>query len=80
MLDTYLFGDCATLISTSVVLYPCGITKKMEQFVQENFLLIKNFKENLLAEKDLDAGLAKKILLDHFEDVIAKVYIFINKD
>ncbi|KAK1434225.1 hypothetical protein QVD17_11144 [Tagetes erecta] len=72
MLDSYLFDGCGSLISTSVVLYPCGITKKMEQFVQENFLLIKNFKEKLLAEQDLDAGLAKKILLDHFEDIIAQ--------
>ncbi|KAI3727341.1 hypothetical protein L1987_67154 [Smallanthus sonchifolius] len=72
MLDIYLFGDCGRLISTSVVLYPYGITKKMEQFVQRNFLLIKDFKVQLLAfrEQDLHAGLAEKVLLDHFEDFI----------
>ncbi|KAD4889375.1 hypothetical protein E3N88_21448 [Mikania micrantha] len=72
MLDNYLFGDCGSLISKSVVLYPYGITKQMEQFVQQNFLLIKKFKEQLLAisKQDPDAGLAKKFLLDHFEDII----------
>ncbi|KAI7735795.1 hypothetical protein M8C21_000557, partial [Ambrosia artemisiifolia] len=72
MLDNYLFGECGSLISTSVVLYPYGITKQMEQFVQQNFMLIKGFKEQLLAirEQDLNAGLAKKVLLDHFEDII----------
>ncbi|KAI3711870.1 hypothetical protein L1987_70419 [Smallanthus sonchifolius] len=72
MLDIYLFGDCGSLISTSVVLYPCGITKQMEKFVQQNFLLVKNFKEKLLVirEEDLHAELAKKVLLDHFEGVI----------
>ncbi|KAI3814816.1 hypothetical protein L1987_14461 [Smallanthus sonchifolius] len=69
MLDNYLFSDCGSLISTSVVLYPYGITKQMEKFVQQNFLLIKNFKEKLLVirEEDLHAGLAKKgNLLDEY--------------
>ncbi|KAJ0755641.1 putative von Willebrand factor, type A, AAA+ ATPase domain, midasin, midasin, AAA lid domain 7 [Helianthus annuus] len=71
-LDSYLFGDCGSLISTSVVLHPYGITKEMEQFVQQNFTLIKGFKEELLAirEQDLHAGLAKNVLLDHFNDII----------
>ncbi|KAI7735792.1 hypothetical protein M8C21_000554 [Ambrosia artemisiifolia] len=44
----------------------------MEKFVQQNFLLFKNFKERLLAfrEENLHAGLAETVLLDHFKDVI----------
>ncbi|KAI3759776.1 hypothetical protein L6452_07827 [Arctium lappa] len=74
LLDNYLFGDCGSLISTSVVLYPYGITKQMEQFVQQNFLLIKDFKEQLRAfrKQDVFAGLAKDVLLDHFEDIFKK--------
>ncbi|XP_076884991.1 midasin-like [Bidens hawaiensis] len=72
MLDNHLFGNCGSLISTSVVLHPYGITKQMEEFVQQNFLLTKNFKEELLTirKQDVNAGLAKKVLLDHFEDII----------
>ncbi|KAK9066170.1 hypothetical protein SSX86_013491 [Deinandra increscens subsp. villosa] len=93
MLDYYLFGDCGSLVSTSVVLYSHGVTNQMEQFVQQNFLLIKDFKEQLLAirKQDLEerneaekshddvdisraevlrAGLAKTVLLDHFEGII----------
>ncbi|KAK9063930.1 hypothetical protein SSX86_017802 [Deinandra increscens subsp. villosa] len=73
MLDSYLFGDCGSLISTSVVLYPYGVTKQMERFVEKNFLIIKDFREKLLdiRTQDLHAGLAKTVLLDHFEDIIA---------
>lgn len=78
MLDNHLFGDCGSLISTSVVLHPYGITKQMEEFVQQNFLLTKNFKEELrtIRQQDVNAGLAKKVLLDHFEDIITNVCSF----
>ncbi|PWA97505.1 hypothetical protein CTI12_AA028730 [Artemisia annua] len=74
LLEEYLFGDCGSLVSTSVVLYPYGITKQMEQFVQHNFLLIRDFKEQLhvIRKQDVHEGLAKNILLDHFEDIFAK--------
>ncbi|KAJ9568543.1 hypothetical protein OSB04_004509 [Centaurea solstitialis] len=73
-LDNYLFGDRGSLISTSVILYPYGITKQMEQFVQQNFLLIRDFKERLRAfrKQDVHAGLAKDVLLDHFEEIFKK--------
>lgn len=80
MLDSYLFGDCGSLINKSVVLYPYGITKQMEKFVQQNFLLFKNFIDQLysIRKEDLHSGLAKDILLDHFEDIFTKVYDFFS--
>nr|GEY67765.1 midasin isoform X14 [Tanacetum cinerariifolium] len=55
----------------SIELYPYGITKQMEQFVQHNFLLIRDFKEQLqvIRKQDVHAGLAKYFLLDHIEDI-----------
>lgn len=70
LLDGYLFGDCGGIISTEVVLYPFGITKQMEQSVQTNLLLVKDFKEQLRAIRKQD--LAKDVLLDHFEEIFAK--------
>ncbi|XP_023760194.1 midasin [Lactuca sativa] len=74
LLDGYLFGDCGGVLSTEVVLHPHGITKQMEQFVQQNLLLVKDFKEQLRAirKQDLTSGLAKYVLLDHFEEIFAK--------
>nr|GEU87507.1 midasin isoform X1 [Tanacetum cinerariifolium] len=74
LLEEYLFVDCGSLVSTSVKLYPYGITKQMEQFVQHNFLLIRDFKEQLhvIRKQDVHAGLAKYILLDHIEDIFTK--------
>lgn len=80
LLDGYLFGDCGGVLSTEVVLHPHGITKQMEQFVQQNLLLVKDFKEQLRAirKQDLTSGLAKYVLLDHFEEIFAKVcFIFL---
>ena len=56
-------------------MYPYGITKQMEQFIQHNFLLIRDFKEQLhvIRKQDVHVGLAKNILLDHFEDIFTKV-------
>nr|XP_043616414.1 midasin-like [Erigeron canadensis] len=74
LLDNYLFGDCGSLISTSVVLYSFGVTNQMEQFVQQNFLLIWDFKEQLHAihNQDVQEVLAHDVLFDHFEDIFAK--------
>ncbi|KAI3766421.1 hypothetical protein L2E82_16478 [Cichorium intybus] len=74
LLNSYLFGDCGSLISTEVVLHPYGITKQMEHFVQQNLILIKDFKEQLriIRKQDLNSGLAKDVLLDHFEEIFAK--------
>ncbi|XP_071712181.1 midasin isoform X2 [Rutidosis leptorrhynchoides] len=74
LLDNYLFGDGSCLINTSVVLYRHGITKQMEDFVQQNFLLIRDFKEQLRVTRneDVHAGLAKHVLLDHFGDIVTK--------
>ncbi|KAL4583665.1 hypothetical protein LXL04_008247 [Taraxacum kok-saghyz] len=74
LLDGYLFGDCGGLIGSEVVLHPYGITNQMEQFVQQNMSLIKDFKDQLRAirKQDLKSGLAKDVLFDHFEEIFAK--------
>lgn len=71
-LDQHLLGSCKDITVGGVVLHWYGVTREMEEQVNDNFKLINTF------EKDLSVFSghgAVKILLGHFQDLFAKVMI-----
>ncbi|KZV19144.1 midasin [Dorcoceras hygrometricum] len=77
LLDHYLLGSNVNIAMTEIKLQPYGVTKQMELLVNENFQLIKTFKNKLSALRNTGAGkvAVTDILLGHFEDLFAKVQI-----
>lgn len=58
-----------------IKLQPYGVTKEMELLVNENFQLVKTFKNDLSTLHDTEDGkvAVTDILLGHFEDLFAQV-------
>lgn len=58
-----------------IALHPFGVTKEMEQQVNQNFELIRTFERNLSSfhREENRLGAVEHILLGHIEDIIAKV-------
>ncbi|KAK4395085.1 Midasin, partial [Sesamum angolense] len=77
LLDHHLLGSCDDTTMVGITLHPYGVTKEMEQLVNENFQLIKTFERNLLAFRgqEDEQGAVRNILLGHMEDLCAKAHI-----
>ncbi|XP_073015322.1 midasin-like isoform X1 [Primulina eburnea] len=77
LLDHYLLGSNGNIAMNEIKLQPYGVTKEMELLVNENFQLIKTFKNDLSALHDTEDGkvAVTDILLGHFEDLFSKVQI-----
>ncbi|GFQ03816.1 midasin [Phtheirospermum japonicum] len=73
-LDRHLLGSYEDNTMIGFALHPYGVTKEMEQLVDQNFKLIKSFENNLSAfhVQEDQQGAVKNILLGHIEDLIAK--------
>ncbi|KAF7135896.1 hypothetical protein RHSIM_Rhsim08G0236800 [Rhododendron simsii] len=73
-LDNLLLGRERVLTSVTAPLYPCVISKQMEQFVLQNFQMVKEFERHLraLREQDEDRGSVKEVLLGRFDDILKK--------
>lgn len=82
LLDDLLLGRDRVLTSVTAPLHPYVISKQMEQFVLQNFQMVKEFERHLhaLREQDEDRGSVKEVLLGRFDDILKKVedsYIYI---
>ncbi|XP_038723701.1 midasin [Tripterygium wilfordii] len=73
-LDDYLLGHHVAITTVNASSQPYIITKQMEQLVLNNFKVIKEFEEQVVAfrKQDLNKGLAVEALLGHFEEVFEK--------
>ncbi|XP_071901315.1 midasin-like isoform X1 [Coffea arabica] len=74
LLDLHLLGDNRAKATCEALLLPYGVTKHMEQLVNDNFKWIRTFKDNLSAfsREDREGATVKAILLGHFEEVFEK--------
>ncbi|RDX86825.1 Midasin, partial [Mucuna pruriens] len=72
-LDCYLIGRTKAVTAVTCS-HLCIVTQEMEQLVSENFKIIKNFKDHFLElqEQDLDRSTVKKVLIQHFREIIEK--------
>ncbi|KAL0354500.1 UNVERIFIED_CONTAM: Midasin [Sesamum radiatum] len=77
LLDHHLLGSCEDITMVGTALHPYGVTKEMEQLVNQNFQLIETFERNLLAFRgqEDEQGAVRNILLGHMEDLCAKAHI-----
>ena len=77
LLDLHLLGDNRAKATCEALLLPYGVTKHMEQLVNDNFKWIRTFKDNLSAfsREDREGATVKAILLGHFEEVFEKVLL-----
>ncbi|KAK6125035.1 hypothetical protein DH2020_041213 [Rehmannia glutinosa] len=74
LLDHHLLGSFEDNTIRGVALHPYGVTKEMEQLVDQNFELIKSFEKNLSAfhVQEDGQGAVRNILLGHIEDLLTK--------
>lgn len=75
LLDNLLLGRDRILTSVTAPLYPYVVSKQMEQFVLQNFQMMKEFEKHLhaLREQDEDRRSVKEVLLGHLDDILKKV-------
>ncbi|KAK2975328.1 hypothetical protein RJ640_013841 [Escallonia rubra] len=75
LLDLYLLGHNKSITTLEVVnLHQYGVTKRMEQLVHKNFLVIKEFEDHLsvLIKQDVHGVSISGALLGHFKDIFEK--------
>lgn len=77
LLDLHLLGDNRAKATCEALLLPYGVTKQMEQLVNDNFKWIRTFKDNIIAfsREDREGATVKAILLGHFEEVFEKASV-----
>lgn len=77
LLDDHLLGSCEDIAMLRIALHPFGVTKEMEQLVNQNFNLTREFEKDLsaLLRQEDGQGSVRKILLGHAEDLFAKVFV-----
>lgn len=77
-LDCYLIGRTKAVTAVTYSSHLCIVTQEMEQLVSENFKTIRDFKDRFLElqEHDLDRSTARKVLIQHFQEIADKVLIF----
>ncbi|KAK4427378.1 Midasin [Sesamum alatum] len=77
LLDHHLLGSCEDITMVGIALHPYGVTREMEQLVNQNFQLIKTFEKNLLAFRgqEDEQGAVRNILLGHMKDLCAKAHV-----
>lgn len=75
LLDNLLLGRDRILTSVTAPLYPYVVSKQMEQFVLQNFQMMKEFEKHLraLREQDEDRRSVKEVLLGRLDDILKKV-------
>ncbi|ONI15461.1 hypothetical protein PRUPE_3G044200 [Prunus persica] len=73
-LDNYLLGPDRAIVTLAGSSQRVLISKDMEQLVSQNFEVLKEFEEHLLAfhAKDVDKSSVEDILLGHFVDILEK--------
>lgn len=74
-MDNYLLGPDRAIVTLAGSSQRVLISKDMEQLVSQNFEVLKEFEEHLLAfhAKDVDKSSVEDILLSHFVDILEKV-------
>ncbi|XP_058222016.1 midasin-like isoform X2 [Rhododendron vialii] len=74
LLDNHLLGRDRVLTSVTPPLHPYVVSKQMEQFVLQNFQMIKEFEKQLCAfrEQDEDRRSVNEVLLGRFDDILKK--------
>ncbi|XP_057535568.1 midasin isoform X3 [Amaranthus tricolor] len=73
-LDEELLGDGESAFKLAVLMHPVVVTKDMEALVIQNFQLMKELQEHILAlhVQIKDKRSLENVLLGHFEDIIEK--------
>ncbi|KAI3455601.1 hypothetical protein Pfo_012264 [Paulownia fortunei] len=76
LLDHHLLGSSEDITMIGIALHPYGVTKEMEQLVDQNFKFIKTFEKNLSAfhVQEDGQGAVKNILFGHIDDLSAKAH------
>lgn len=76
-MDDYLLSHDRVLTTVATSFYSPVITKEMEQFVCQNFQIIKEFEECLCSfrRQEVDQRSVQEALLNHFDDILRKVSI-----
>ena len=74
-MDEELLGDGESAFKLAVLMHPVVVTKDMEALVIQNFQLMKELQEHILAlhVQIKDKRSLENVLLGHFEDIIEKV-------
>ncbi|KAL2575217.1 hypothetical protein GLYMA_16G004800v4 [Glycine max] len=73
-LDCYLIGRTKAVTAVTYSSHLCIVTQEIEQLVSENFKTIRDFKDRFLElqEHDLDRSTARKVLIQHFQEIADK--------
>lgn len=74
-MDEELLGDGESAFKLAVPMHPVVVSKDMEVLVTQNFQLVKELQEHILAlhKRITDKRSLENVLLGHFEDIIEKV-------
>ncbi|KAK4479548.1 hypothetical protein RD792_015065 [Penstemon davidsonii] len=77
LLNHHLLGSNEDITAVEIVFHPFGVTKEMEQLINQNFELIRTFEKNLSAfhGHEDEKGAVEYILLGHFDDLFTKARI-----
>ncbi|XP_027334240.1 midasin [Abrus precatorius] len=73
-LDSYLIGGTRAVTAMAHSSHHCIVTQEMKQLVSDNFKTIRGFKDCFLElqQHELDRSTVKKVLIQHFQEIIEK--------
>nr|XP_017246046.1 PREDICTED: midasin isoform X2 [Daucus carota subsp. sativus] len=72
LLDKILLGCDRVITTEEFSLHPYGVTKQMEMMLNQNFMLIKGFGDDLSAFRKQCVGSVNDVLFGHVEHILEK--------